>query len=103
MTSAEWNGLAAVITAGGAVLVTIFNYLGSRAYGSTVKDMIGPVHSALSLSSTSMSETKSLVDRFMDRQASDFARITSDQGNTNRLLENLDERARRIETMVEGA
>lgn len=92
--------MAAVITAIGAVIVTIFTWLQGRDYGKTVRDMIAPVNTALQQTSASMTETKSLFDRFMDRQSGELSRLANEQATALRMLERLDVRTSKIDGLL---
>jgi hypothetical protein len=90
------DGIAAIITAAGAIIITLFTYLQGRDFLNAMKTMVQPIQQAMSNAATGMAENNRLFARFAERQAEEISRLAAEQGASLRMLERLDERTSRL-------
>jgi hypothetical protein len=92
--------IGAVLAALGAIAVTVFNWLTSRDYGTTVRDMVAPTNLAITQSATGLSETNGLMRTLLEQYGGSLERLMSEQARCNRLLERLDERTAKLDDLL---
>ncbi|WP_141776151.1 hypothetical protein [Phycicoccus sp. SLBN-51] len=93
------TGIASILAAAGAIVVTVFNWLTSKDYGKTVEMMLQPTNSALSQASQGMKETAGLMRQLMEQQGNSLQTLDRRQVESIRLLERLDERTRKLDDL----
>ena len=96
MSPEQWVAIltaaTAVIAATGAVVVTVFNYLTSRDFGKTVKDMLGPINTYATQSASGLVQTNALFNTFMAEQRQGMGNLTTEVSSTYRVINAVDQR-----------
>lgn len=103
MTGEDVSAVAAIgaVLAGlASIAVTVFNWLTSRDYGTTVRDMVGPTNLAITQSAAGLAETNGLMRTLLEQYGGSLERLTSEQRNCSAMLARLDERTAKLDELL---
>jgi hypothetical protein len=86
------DGVVALITAGGAILITIFTYKTSKDYGETVRKFIEPVNQSLGGTTTALAQTQTLLGTLVTKQDDSIRDMAKQVRGLRRTVERMESR-----------